>query len=926
MMKKLVALLMALALLCTSIGAFAADTETPAPGHTCDPNSEGYVKVGEHYACAEDKTADYQAPTCFAAGYQEYKCQAPNCGETFKVTLPQLQHEAAPGTSSTVDPKATCEHTGIRHWADCIHCGQPWDEVIEKADHTWAVQKVDGKDNIVAPVCGKKGYTVFECTVCGETKKDNYTDALAHVWEMNEKAAEDAAKGIVIPAYDPDDASTHSYYIWTEVKAPTCKDGGHLVQFTYCSLCHEKDYVSTESKYWDVIDHQPILDSYVALAKGQTYQDVLDRVAALDADGDNYIDPVGVQIPEAATGNLGWPGRVKIEKTEPDCYNDGELKLTCELCGKTASITIPSDGHSYVYHDEDDKNGAPTCEKNGMIRVTCEHCDFEEQIEIVAPGKHKFDKTQATFSQTTILKGEVKNVAKSEIAECVDYTETIPCTGYDYTVTLKNGEELKVHIACDHKDTKEHSGTGEHKKDQGSYVKKDSTCTEKGYELFYCTECGETGKVDIPTKPHEKLSTISKPSCEGKGLIVWTCKNCDFYDEQVVPATGHDWDVVKTQPVDCTHDGTKVSTCKRCGKVVTEPIPAKHTPPKDPANDIKPDKDNNLYYNAPTCTQAGSMTYQCIVCHDIVKDEPIAKLGHSWEREEDQKNMVFCPENEEYYDSYVPATCTEPAKYIRKCPYCTKPEDKPEEYTVGKPLPHQLAVYDGTTAKTSTLILNTKKLPTCKSEGEAFFNCALCGELETLVLPKLSHNPTTTWNKELRVYETTCEEAAWTSWTTLMPEYLKAEIKARTTSEALANDAYGSILENLASKLYGINKEAIPGIGGCDMHESIKVNKTHYSVDLDVENGAVIITPDENCATLENPRLTVLWCYISDSGESFSHCYSVSQDKDDTFDVGIVEAPYGYKLAGVCIYVTDVKTNKVTVAGPNNYGIYSDTF
>lgn len=62
------------------------------------------------------------------------------------------------------------------------------------------------KGETVAPTCTQKGYTVYECSVCGQTENKDYTDVIAHTW----------VKG--------------------ETVEPTCVAGGYTVY--ECSVCH----------------------------------------------------------------------------------------------------------------------------------------------------------------------------------------------------------------------------------------------------------------------------------------------------------------------------------------------------------------------------------------------------------------------------------------------------------------------------------------------------------------------------------------------------------------------------------------------------------------------------------------------------------------------------------------------------------------
>ena len=74
----------------------------------------------------------------------------------------------------------------------------------DKTAHTGQLQET------VAPVCGAKGYDLYQCSSCGETYKMNYTDALAHT--------PDKSKETVFPAYRQEICSVCNakYKVWND--------------------------------------------------------------------------------------------------------------------------------------------------------------------------------------------------------------------------------------------------------------------------------------------------------------------------------------------------------------------------------------------------------------------------------------------------------------------------------------------------------------------------------------------------------------------------------------------------------------------------------------------------------------------------------------------------------------------------------------
>jgi|GEM_PF-1017847 len=87
--------------------------------------------------------------------------------------------------------------------------------------------------------------------------------------------------------------------------------------------------------------------------------------------------------------------------------------------------------------------------------------------------------------------------------------------------------ERAVEVDCAH----DHIGT----------ERLEPTCGAEGYERFYCLDCGEYMQECIfpATGEHElENPMVGGPDCEGWSVEMF-CKNCDYFELFVVPATGH---------------------------------------------------------------------------------------------------------------------------------------------------------------------------------------------------------------------------------------------------------------------------------------------------------------------------------------------------------------------------------------------------
>ena len=79
-------------------------------------------------------------------------------------------------TETIVAVAATCTTAGNTAGVKCADCGA----VLEGNETIAALGHTNDEGVVTAPTCTEKGYTLYTCTVCGSTKKDNYVDATGH--------------------------------------------------------------------------------------------------------------------------------------------------------------------------------------------------------------------------------------------------------------------------------------------------------------------------------------------------------------------------------------------------------------------------------------------------------------------------------------------------------------------------------------------------------------------------------------------------------------------------------------------------------------------------------------------------------------------------------------------------------------------------
>ena len=211
---------------------------------------------------------------------------------------------------------------------------------------------------VTAPTCTGAGYTTFTCTTCGQSYKDNYTDALGHDYKNGECTR--------CHAKDPGQTHTHDYK--STVTRPTCtekgytthtcscgdsyKDSykdvlGHLYIFGKCIRCGEKEDSSETHKHdykSRVVDPTCTEGGYTLweCECGKSYETL--HTKAL---GHEYKDGVcarcGAKDPNAHTHQY-------VETvTKSTCTEKGYTTYTCSVCGDSYKGSYTDAlGHSYV--------------------------------------------------------------------------------------------------------------------------------------------------------------------------------------------------------------------------------------------------------------------------------------------------------------------------------------------------------------------------------------------------------------------------------------------------------------------------------------------------------------------------------------------------------------------------------------------------
>lgn len=138
----------------------------------CDSTVKGHIETGFVKALGHSfGEGVVTAPTCGGKGYTTYTCI--NCGGTKTDSeVPALEHTYG-DWKETLAP--TCTAAGSKEKV-CSVCadtaeGHVLTEEIPAPGHTYTSE-------VIAPTYEDGGYTLYTCSVCGDSYKDTFTDKL----------------------------------------------------------------------------------------------------------------------------------------------------------------------------------------------------------------------------------------------------------------------------------------------------------------------------------------------------------------------------------------------------------------------------------------------------------------------------------------------------------------------------------------------------------------------------------------------------------------------------------------------------------------------------------------------------------------------------------------------------------------------------
>lgn len=787
MMKKLVALLMALALLCSSIGAFATEEEAvvePIAAETVEAEAteEAEAEAVDPEECKHEKeTAKVtKEPTCTEKGEKTFTCIA--CGATRTEEIPANGHD-----------------TGV------------WDITLAPAE------KTAGEKKLVCGVCGADlGKTEVMPPLCFTgTEPEKYSFV-----EVDIPVKAENSKGI----------HTKGFLKEKAVVEATCAHDGKATYF--CTDCGQEITITTKAgKHtrietdwgWNIGEKAEVIKEPTCTEKGKVKYT---GCAVCDKDK-HYGDALTVWEDDLPALNHDYPKEAN-EKIDATCTTGAKLVYICTVCGhRDERPNGDKLGHSWERGEEDvhDHVIVPaTCTSEGSIgtAIVCNYCneikpDSLKDAEILTKLDH----------DAFLAKAYDGNETNAE-----HYYFTVIVDDEDGTIDeVVFSDELTAAIAA--KKEKMAALKFEPFKNADGTDKKD----EEG-NIIYKKVYGEM-KIDYVAA-----------TCTEEGKITLTCVDCGATISSVIPATGHNWvfgpmtddgnDWDEVYPVDCTKPGYVYYVCANgCGEKYQAEIEAKPAHivvdeegyiigeikgyAQEKANDGKivkyldKDYDGDAFVNIAPCHDYYAIV-RCVACQQtklvliegdddlhsapaasqnhITKAQTCTDIGYEW------WNCTYCGFEQQ---KIIPAnghkmlngettkapTCTEKGERQIYCSVCGKAEVKNGKIVITRSVKGSNEILTEEIPALGHHYVTTTVAGTCEIRGSITVKCTLCGD-STVTDTGFGHKVDTT--KPVIKEAPKCTEPGKQSyWCSVCHKYQANEV-IPATGHSYERDADGKLM------------------------------------------------------------------------------------------------------------------------------------
>ena len=456
--------------------------------------------------------------------------------------------------------------------------------------------------------CTEGAGTIYTCTLCGKSHVEYESEALGHKEVID--AAVDATcteTGLtegkhcercdeVLVEQTLIDQLGHQYE--SVVTDPTCTTGGYTTHT--CERCDDT-YTDAET---DKLGHE-----YTSVVTEATCEEAGYTTYTCTRGDDSYV-----------SDHVDALGHAEVL--------DAAVNATCtetgltegKHCGRCGEVLVEQKVTDKLGHDYAEVVVDPTCTESGYTKHICTRCDDVYEDAYVTELGHHFGEWFVSVESTYETAGEERR----DCERCDAFeTRELPVKQHSYTSVVVDptcteaGYTLYTCTECGN--SYQDNAVKALGHSYGSWtIVVDATHDAKGTERRDCVRCDAFETREIAVKEHVYSSTVIAPTCTTEGYTVHTCECGDSYKDTYVSTLSHNFgefsDVIEA---DCFNGGTKVHVCETCGfeeLVQVEPLGHKL----------------NAEVTAPSCTEAGYTTYTCQRCGYSYTDDATEPAGHDF--------------------------------------------------------------------------------------------------------------------------------------------------------------------------------------------------------------------------------------------------------------------------------------------------------
>lgn len=502
------------------------------------------------------------------------------------------------------------------------------DKVHTKANCEYVAEEV------VAPLCGKNGYTIYACTACHTHFVDDVTPALGGCSEFKvvaevpatcAKAGVKAHKECVVcgAKYIGDKAYTdtelelqmidHTWGEW-EGEVATCE--GKSTRVRKCTVCGKED---KENKA--AIGHKYVIKE-ITVAPDKTMAVPGKAIAICEnCKAEHEVEVWAEHECDAKDAKGKYLYLTLVKAKAATCTEEGIVAdyYVCK-CGKILNanlveMTAKEIAENVIekHPDRTEQVVEPTCTDYGFKTTVCTKCGEKiSDVEVIKPTGHKYltypaDVKVLVEGETVVIhkKGEVvenysiaskdteqttitKYCLNDKCSECVNKDEKARAhetadieRSKGETVSFTDADNIRFDVELD-EDVKAHILTTVVKAAGHTYVKgtTPADCGHGMLTFWYCTneDCSLAlaGTTTVDGKEYKTLVNGKNVHLVlgDKAHPITVAKTKD--GKEAVNANNHvveTPDTTKSKAPTCTENGYNVGTCY-CGKEVQETVPA----------------------------------------------------------------------------------------------------------------------------------------------------------------------------------------------------------------------------------------------------------------------------------------------------------------------------------------------------------------